>query len=155
MERYEKVKKDIFNSFIKIYNPQLRQMAIEHTLAVDTCISILCLFEPYDMECARIAALLHDYCQYVDNCKHSEHARLSSEFANNYLLQTNLFSQSEIDTIVQAIKVHSNKSEIDDPFDELLKDADAWARSLNDPQYKNKRTENLYARMHDKKYPLL
>ena len=44
------------------------------------------------------------------------------------------FSANEIDTIVTAIKNHSNKERIDDKYSELIKNADLLIQYLNDPE---------------------
>ncbi len=62
------------------------------------------------LERAKVAALFHDYAQFIDNCPHSQHAKLSSLHAYKYLKECGLFKTTEIDDITYAIRQHSKKS---------------------------------------------
>ena len=63
-----------------------------------------------------------------------DHANRSSLIASELLKKDELFSANEIDTIVTAIKNHSNKERIDDKYSELIKNADLLIQYLNDPE---------------------
>lgn len=133
LNRYETVKAYVYEQYARIANESLRIAAITHTSMVDTCITLLAITRSIPLERAKIAALFHDYAQYVDNCKHSEHARLSSLYAHQYLAQTKNYKVIEIDDICFAIAQHSRKDQFDSPLCECLKDADILARFLEDP----------------------
>lgn len=133
MKRYEIVKEYVYDEFNKIYNVPLKTKAFTHTNSVDNCITLLAISRNMDVECAKIAALFHDYAQFVDNCPHSQHAKLSSLHAHNYLDSLHLFKVFEIDDICFAIGEHSKKNQYDSPMCELLKDADVLASFLEDP----------------------
>lgn len=133
MRRYEIIKDYVYGKYLKIYNSVIKQNAIVHTAMVDSNAALLAYVRKQDIELAKIAALLHDYAQFVDNCPHKEHARLSAQFAQLYLQETELFSEAEINDISEAIRLHSNKDRIDSPLCEIIKDADVMARFLEDP----------------------
>ena len=133
LNRYETVKAYVYEQYARIANESLRIAAITHTSMVDTCITLLAITRSIPLERAKIAALFHDYAQYIDNCKHSEHARLSSLYAHQYLAQTKNYKVIEIDDICFAIGQHSKKEIYDSPLCELLKDADVLARFLENP----------------------
>lgn len=136
MKRYETVKDYVYGQYLKIYNPALKQNAIVHTAMVDSNAALLAKLRNEDVELAKIAALLHDYAQFTQNCSHSKHAELSAEFAYDYLHQTGLFTENEIQIISDSIRFHSHKDRIDSPFGEIIKDADVLARHLEDPSKK-------------------
>ncbi|TGY66844.1 HD domain-containing protein [Dubosiella muris] len=133
MERYNKVKDHVYGTYHKINNELLRTAAFLHTNSVDNCITLLAISRNLPVELAKIAALLHDFAQYAQNCPHKDHARLSSLYAHQYLEQSGLFKMREIDEIGYMIGQHSYKNHIDSPMCELLKDADVLARFLEDP----------------------
>ncbi|MGI6510846.1 MAG: HD domain-containing protein [Catenisphaera adipataccumulans] len=132
-DRYETVREYVYGEYSKIGSRAFRVAAITHTSAVDTCITLLAMSRNSKIEKAKIAALLHDFAQYTQNCAHSEHARLSSILAHKYLSSTHLFKVYEIDDICYAIAQHSHKESYDSPLCELLKDADIMARFLENP----------------------
>ena len=133
MERYEKVKDYVYGEFHKIYNPALQTLAYTHTNSVDTCITLLAVSRGLNVELAKIAALFHDYAQFVDNCPHSQHAKLSSVHAHKFLTSMQAFKVYEIDDICFAISQHSKKEQYDSPLCEVLKDADILADFLQNP----------------------
>lgn len=133
LERYEKVKEYVYSQYAKIYNENLRIMAITHTNSVDMAITLLSMARGTNLERAKIAALFHDFAKYIDNCPDSQHAKLSSLHAHKYLKETGLFKVIEIDDIAYAISRHSKKSSFDSPLCETLKDADVLARFLENP----------------------
>ena len=134
MNKYELVKDYVYSQFSKITYEPLRTAAYTHTAAVDTCITLISISRNVRVERAKIAALFHDYAQFVDNCPHSQHAKLSSLYCSQYLKSTDLFKVNEIDEICYAISQHSNKDQYDSPLCEALKDADVLARFLEDPE---------------------
>lgn len=145
LERYNHVRDHVYGAYHKINNELLRTAASTHTAGVDNCITLLAISRGLPLELAKIAALLHDFAQYTQNCPHKDHARLSSLYAHNYLESTELFKMREIDEIGYMIGQHSYKNDIDSPMCELLKDADVLARFLDDPYqtYTGKKKERL------------
>ncbi len=148
MHRYEVVKDFVYSHYNQIQNESLRTSALLHTNSVDMCITLLTSTTSY-IECAKVAALLHDYAQYMDNCPHAIHAKKSSEFAQTYLHELHMFTEEEIEIITLAILHHSKKDEVHSSFCEYLKDADCLARYLENPLHpvseaRKKRIENCF-----------
>ena len=122
LERYEKVKEYVYSQYAKIYNEDLKVAALTHTASVDLSITFIAMARGTNLERAKVAALFHDYAQFVDNCPHSQHAKLSSLHAYKYLKECGLFKTTEIDDITYAIRQHSKKESFDSPLCEALKD---------------------------------
>lgn len=133
MQRYEMIKDIVYTKYAKIYNETIRIEAISHTSQVDAFASLLAMKRNLDIEICKIIALLHDYAQYTQNCSHASHARIGAQLAYKTLLDTNQFSQDEIDAICTAISNHSSKERKDSDFSECIKDADLMARYFADP----------------------
>ena len=133
MKRYEIVKNYVYSQYAKIYNNTIRIEALSHTSQVDTCATMLAMARNLDVELCKIIALLHDFGQFTQNCPHAEHARIGSILASKYLIETELFTQEEIDNISYAISQHSKKADYDNPFCECIKDADLLARFFSNP----------------------
>lgn len=133
MDRYEKVKDYVYSQYGKISYEPMRTAAYTHTAMVDASITLIAMARNIRLERAKIAAIFHDYAQFVDNCPHSRHAELSSIYCHNYLEQTGDFKMIEIDDICFAISQHSKKDEYDNALCEALKDADVLARFLEHP----------------------
>ena len=134
LERYEKVKEYVYGQYAKIYNEDLKIAALTHTANVDLSITFIAMARGTNLERAKVAALFHDYAQFIDNCPHSQHAKSSSLHAYKYLKECGLFKTTEIDDITYAIRQHSKKESFDSPLCEALKDEDVLARFLENPE---------------------
>lgn len=120
-----------------------------HLYGVGQMCALLALYRGFDRayaELAEIAGMLHDYSKYKDNIG-KEHGEKSSQEARKILLAIDAFSEKEIEMICQAISRHSDKGQIDTPFDEILKDADALQHWLRNPVeeyfYRKERTQKV------------
>lgn len=104
--RYDKIEKyEDLNKGIAYHN-------IEHVLNVTTMVEQILTYLKFDneyIECAKIAAILHD--TGADEGKDG-HAYRSYLFAKNYLTQKQIFLPYE-DEILEAIKIHSDGFETD------------------------------------------
>ena len=134
LERYEKVKDYVYTQYAKIYNDNLKIAALTHTNGIDLAITLIAMARGTNLERAKVAALFHDYAKYIDNCPDNQHAKLSSLHAYKYLKESGLFKTTEIDDITYAIRQHSNKDSFDSPLCEALKDADVFARFMENPE---------------------
>lgn len=86
-----------------------------------------------DIDIASVASILHDIATIV-NGKYKDHAKLGAPIAEEILNEIGEFSKEEIETIVNAVVHHSEKEVYsNDPYSELVKDADVFDCSL----YKN------------------
>ena len=76
-----------------------------------------------DPELASCACAVHDYGRIVTG-KQKDHAEAGYLPVKEFLKDTGLFSDEELETIAVAVKNHSKKSEVGTPIEEVVKDAD-------------------------------
>jgi len=76
-----------------------------------------------DPELASCACAVHDYGRIITG-KQEGHAEAGYLPGKEFLRNTGLFTEDEIETIGLAINNHSRKSEIGTPIEEIVKDAD-------------------------------
>ena len=112
--------------------------AYVHLYGVGLLASLLALKRGFDRqtaEMAEIAGMLHDLLTYVDRSADTDdHAHACADYAKEHVLDhLACFSEEEKAMIYQGIYNHSDKHVIGDPFDELIKDADAAQHSLRNP----------------------
>ncbi len=146
MQRYQQLKSQILSSYCSINQPALREEAITHTLSVIDMSLLLAHHRQLNDEWCACAALLHDLSIFLYNAGHPGHAQKSAQYAQAFLTDGG-FQQEEIDVILQAIANHSRKDHRDDPYSEVLKDADLLARSLQEgmlPQQESRRIRLIH-----------
>lgn len=86
-----------------------------------------------DIEISELAAILHDIYVIVEG-KYKNHGPLGAPIAEKILKEIGGFSVAEEISIIEAVYHHSEKEVYsDDPYTELVKDADVFDCSL----YKN------------------
>lgn len=78
-----------------------------------------------------MSAMLHDIAAYV-NGTYDDHAHRGADMAREILLRNALADSKEIDCICSAIYHHDGKLVKDEPFDEVLKDADVMHHTFDD-----------------------
>ena len=83
-------------------------------------------------ELAQIAGMLHDYTSYFVE-ESDDHAHLSAPYVRAMLKETGEYTEEEIEMVTQGVYHHSEKGEIGEPFDEVIKDADALQHYLRNP----------------------
>ena len=76
-----------------------------------------------DPELASCACAVHDYGR-ITTGKQERHAEAGYLPGKEFLRNTELFTEEEIEIIALAITNHSRKSEIGTPIEEIVKDAD-------------------------------
>ena len=106
-----------------------------HLYGVGQACALIALRRGHDRayaELAEIAGMLHDYATYKDNTREN-HAQCSSVQARDILTQTGEFTTEEIEMICQAISRHSDKKNVHEEMDEILKDADVMQHWLRNP----------------------
>ena len=112
--------------------------AYVHLYGVGLLASLLALKRGFDRktaEMAEIAGMLHDLLTYVDRASDTDdHAHACADYAKERVLDhLPCFSDAEKAMIYQGVYNHSDKGVVGDPFDELIKDADAAQHSLRNP----------------------
>ena len=130
MNRLEKVCKVVNNILKKQSNLVERHCGYVHLYGVASNCSLLALKRGLNAELCSIAGMLHDISRYK-NGSDIEHAKLSSLDARKIMNETKSFNDEEINIVCSAISKHSNKEDIDDYYDEVLKDADVLSHYLN------------------------
>lgn len=106
-----------------------------HLYGVGQACALIALRRGHDRayaELAEIAGMLHDYATYKEDAK-GNHAERSSVQAREILTQTGEFTPEETDMICQAISRHSDKKQVHEEMDEILKDADVMQHWLRNP----------------------
>ena len=111
---------------------QDRRIKYTHLLAVSQFASLLALRRDVDVELACIAGLLHDIHSFLTG-EAEGHAARGAEEASGILMALGCFDQLEIDRVCQAIARHSSKGAVDEPLDEVLKDADVLQHHMYNP----------------------
>lgn len=130
MIRYQEVEKIVYQQLESNCFGNKKRQGYRHLFGV----SHLCLIysNNLDKELCAIIGLLHDYSIYRNNSSFN-HGPISSELAKQILIDTNLFSDEEIEIVRKAIYYHSNKGERHDEYCELLKMCDVLDKYLYEP----------------------
>lgn len=104
-----------------------REMTLEYELAhaagTARLAQLLAVKRNLDMELAFILGVLHDYGRIITGAK-NDHAAVGSNYVREYLRESRLFSEAEINSLVTAVANHSLKDQKGTPMEELIKDAD-------------------------------
>lgn len=144
MRRLEKITEIVCKSLEqKCYGYKLR-LGYRHLFGVSTLCILIAKKRNLDEELAGCIGILHDYATYYTNTSF-DHAHRSSMLAKDILINSELFTDDEIEIITKAIFHHSNKETIDDIYSELIKDADVAERYLHKDGILNK---EAYQRIH-------
>lgn len=152
MNRYEQLKEVFYQTIEDKCFGIYKQKAYFHSIQVCTLCQIYAVERHLDIELASIIGLFHDYSQFINHTSFN-HAAMSSEMVQK-LLDDYSFTDEEKKIIVSAIRYHSDKQRIDDPYSELIKDADVMAKYYEDPKYvfkdvEKKRVENILTQKHN------
>ena len=94
-----------------------------HMASASRTAYLLALERGVDPELAACAAAVHDFGRILTG-KQANHAEAGYLPVRDFLRDTGLFSETEIDTISLAVKNHSSKMVVGTPIEEIVKDAD-------------------------------
>lgn len=152
LSRSEKIERKIIDLILASKIPEDKRESsvvweLKHSSGCIQIARILAEKRGLDIELAETVAATHDiYVIIHGTCKN--HAKLGAPIARKLLQKTGGFSQKEIDIITSAILHHSEKDiRSDDPYVELIKDADAFDCSLYkgaEGEYRLTKPESLY-----------
>lgn len=136
----DNIKREVFKSILTAGdNDEERDIPlyrdIYHVIGSVRCAVLLAKRRGIDCKVAEIAMCLHDISRIEDG-KLEDHAVNSGKRAEE-ILKLQGVDQLVIDDISKAINLHVNKSEKNDEFDELLKDADLLDTYLNGDVFKD------------------
>lgn len=132
MGRVKEIRNYINQEIMEMDNKNKIPAALEHLYGVSLSATILAKKRGIDPELAAIAGMLHDISAYKTG-SYDNHAHKGADMARTILEGIGLTTKEENDMICSAIYHHDDKLIVDDPFDELLKDADVIDHSLTDP----------------------
>ena len=113
--------------------PNKIRFFIEHLYSVARYCALLALKRNLNTELAMTAGMLHDIANV--NGGGGDHAVKGAEQAEVFLKTLKLYNDEEIKIITTAIARHSDKLEIHEPYDELLKDADVLSHCFYNPDF--------------------
>ena len=148
--RLDLVRKVLDDELKQIKDEEVKRCAYVHLYGVGQMAAFLTMRRGYDRklaEIAEIAGMLHDFAKYVYD-EEENHAEKSADYAKEILSNISVFSEKEINQIYCAIYNHSNKKEVGNFFDEILKDADEMQHYFRNPMeeyfFLKGRTQRLF-----------
>ncbi len=131
MGRLKELRKYIDSELNQMEDMDKRTSAVVHLYGVSLAATLIAKRRGLDPELASMAAMLHDIYAYKSG-SYDNHAHKGAEMARNILQKLNLTDEAETEIICSAIYHHDDKLVIDEPMDELLKDADVIHHCMND-----------------------
>lgn len=140
MNRIEKVRDVVDSIILGLWDCEERRAAYVHLYGVAQAAALIAEKRKENVELSIIAAMLHDIYSY-ENENTIDHAHKGAVMAKKILNELEIFSCEEIELIYSAIYHHSDKKIIDEPFDEVLKDADVMQHVFYNPLYYSKAHE--------------
>ena len=132
MSRIKDLEKKVYNILENIEDNEKRAKAVAHLHGVSLAAVILAKKSGQNSELAAMAGLLHDLYAYKSG-SYDDHAHRGADYAKEILEEMNLTTLEETKIICSAIWNHDSKAEVNEPMDEILKDADVIDHSLADP----------------------
>ena len=120
--RLEILRNEIDKLIFKEKTDHIR-MYISHMYGVARFSTLLAKKRELNVEIATTCGMLHDI-YYMTGGSSENHAAKGAEQARTILKSLGTYSDREIEIVTNAISKHSNKGEIHELYDELLKDAD-------------------------------
>ena len=119
----------IVEKLIMEYQPRNSSYFITHLYGVSEYAALLAYRRDLNPELASTCGMLHDIYQVTAGTT-NDHGKKGAKVAKKILKSMGLYSNEEIEIIRTAIKRHSKKKKIHEPYDELLKDADVLSHQL-------------------------
>ncbi|MBP5092256.1 MAG: HD domain-containing protein [Bacilli bacterium] len=120
-----------------ISDSTLKRDAFVHLYGTGQAASMIALMRGLsrkEAELSSIAGMLHDLYKYVAPNDNEGHANKCAHYAKEMVLdRLDSFTEEEKSLIFTAIARHNRKEEIDEPIDEVLKDADVLQHLLRSP----------------------
>ncbi|MDD7794272.1 HD domain-containing protein [Clostridium sp. 'White wine YQ'] len=129
MNRLEEIRKLINNILIEGNISEEKSGVFAHLYGVSNTCSLLALKRGLNVEISAVIGMLHDISTYKTHYT-PEHGILGAIEAKKILEESKLFNENEITIVCSAISKHSNKNDIDNEYDEVLKDADVLQHYL-------------------------
>ena len=147
MSRLKDLRKVVDAELKKMEDPDKRISAVNHLYGVSLAATMIAKKRGLDPELAAMAAMMHDLAAYKSG-SYDDHAHKGAVLARDILAELGITDEKETDLICSAIYHHDDKLVVDDPMDEVLKDADVIHHSLADPTKEVKAHEKArYAKL--------
>ena len=102
---------------------------VTHLYGVSEYAALLAFRRDLDPELASTCGMLHDIYQVTAGTT-NKHGKKGAKVAKRILRQLGLYSDEEIFIVTTAISRHRKKRKIQEPYDEVLKDADVLSHQL-------------------------
>ena len=131
MSRLKELRKYIDAELYKIEDNDEQKSAIVHLYGVSLAATMIAKKRGLDPELAAMAGMLHDLHAYKTG-SYEDHAHKGADLARMILTELKLTNDEETDLICASIYHHDSKQAVNDPFDEMLKDADVISHCMND-----------------------
>ena len=131
MSRLKELRKYVDTEINRLEDADKRTSAIAHLYGVSLAATMIAKKRGFDPELASMAAMLHDLHAYRTG-SYDDHAHLGADLAREILGELKLTDDTETDLICSAIYHHDDKLVVDNPMDEVLKDADVIHHCMND-----------------------
>ncbi len=102
-----------------------------------------------DTKLATVACAMHDYGRVITG-EQEGHAEAGYKPAREFLTGTGILNAEEVETVAVAIKNHSKKSEIGNPVEEIVKDADCLDFHMHGYELPRQEQRDRLSRLLDK-----
>ena len=126
--RLEDLRNEIDGLILKENGDDTRKY-ISHMYGVARFCTLLAMKRNLNVELATTCGMLHDI-YYMSGGSPENHAVQGAEQAKEILRAMKTYTDEEISIITSAVSRHSDKGTVQEPYDELLKDADVMDHSL-------------------------
>lgn len=134
MNRIEKVREYVDTVLLHMSDTTERRCGYLHLYGVSQACALIALKRGENVELATIAGMLHDIYSY-STMDSKDHAHKGAVMAREILSSLQIFTDTEIEVISNAIYNHSSKGIKHLPFDEVLIDADVLQHCLYNPLF--------------------
>ncbi len=132
MDRIEKVRDYVDSVLRRTGDYGFRKEAVVHLYGVAQACGMIAMKRGENVELAVIAGMLHDIWTY-SKMDSREHAHRGAGMVREILHSMGVFEEHEIEKICHAVYHHSGKAICQEPFDEVLKDADVFQHCMFNP----------------------
>ena len=131
MGRLKELRKVVDQHLLAVDDLDKRKSAYVHLNGVSLAATLISEKRHGQTELASMAAMLHDIYAY-ESGSYEDHAQKSADIAKGILQSLGLTTPEETEAICQAISRHDDKHRVDEPLDEILKDADVMHHCFHD-----------------------
>lgn len=121
-QRYRSVRLLVQEMIMNIVNEHQKQEAAVQLYGVSSFASMLALQRGLDQELAAVIGLLHHYYFYKTGIKEFPGPN-SADTVRPLLREIGIFNKEELNLILKAIFHHEDRSNVQGPYDEIIKDA--------------------------------